>query len=141
MLHSLPKNLTPQLYEILFVMGHGDRIAIVDANFPGASHAKRLYCAPELDSTQMLDLILPYFPLDTYVDDAAAYMAVAPGDSYQPTTWNDYNHRIEKWSTSIKPVYLSRNEFYEAAQESYAIIQTGEERLYGNITLRKGVVI
>lgn len=35
---------------------------------------------------------------------------------------------------------LDRDAFYEAAEGAYAVVQTGEAALYGNIILRKGVV-
>jgi L-fucose mutarotase len=35
---------------------------------------------------------------------------------------------------------MERFAFYERANSGYAIVQTGERRLYGNIILKKGVV-
>jgi L-fucose mutarotase len=35
---------------------------------------------------------------------------------------------------------LERFSFYERAKAAYAIVATGEARLYGNIILKKGVV-
>jgi len=35
---------------------------------------------------------------------------------------------------------LERFAFYKRANAGYAIVQTGERRLYGNITLKKGVI-
>jgi L-fucose mutarotase len=37
-------------------------------------------------------------------------------------------------------VSLERPAFYVAAETTYAIVQTGERRFYGNILLTKGVV-
>ena len=42
MLKGIPSLLGPELLHALRSMGHGDDIAIVDANFPSASSAKRL---------------------------------------------------------------------------------------------------
>ena len=39
-----------------------------------------------------------------------------------------------------KTGFVSRDDFYQWARDSYAVIQTGEARLYGNIILVKGVV-
>jgi L-fucose mutarotase/ribose pyranase (RbsD/FucU family) len=38
----------------------------------------------------------------------------------------------------IKPV--ERFAFYERARKAFAVIQTGERRLYGNLILKKGVL-
>jgi L-fucose mutarotase len=35
---------------------------------------------------------------------------------------------------------LERFEFYKRANSGYAIVQTGERRLYGNLILKKGVI-
>ncbi|MNL71496.1 L-fucose mutarotase [compost metagenome] len=35
---------------------------------------------------------------------------------------------------------IERHAFYARARDCFAIVQTGETRLYGNIILKKGVV-
>jgi len=35
---------------------------------------------------------------------------------------------------------LERFAFYKRANAGYAMVQTGEQRLYGNIILKKGVI-
>ena len=35
---------------------------------------------------------------------------------------------------------LERFAFYERVKKGYAIVQSGESRLYGNIILKKGVI-
>ena len=35
---------------------------------------------------------------------------------------------------------IERFEFYEQAKKSYCIVQTGEEAVYANIMLQKGVI-
>ena len=54
MLLGLDPLLTPELLMILRAMGHGDEIAIVDANYPAASNAKRLVRLDGADATQAL---------------------------------------------------------------------------------------
>ena len=38
------------------------------------------------------------------------------------------------------PVAIERFAFYEMAKQAYAVVQTGETRLYGNVILAKGVI-
>jgi L-fucose mutarotase len=38
-------------------------------------------------------------------------------------------------------VKLERYDFYERSRRAYAVVQTGEERQYGNLILVKGVVL
>src|SRR4051812_970824 len=42
MLKGLDPLLSPELLSTLRAMGHGDEIAIVDGNYPGVEHARRL---------------------------------------------------------------------------------------------------
>ncbi|WP_442960453.1 RbsD/FucU domain-containing protein [Pseudobutyrivibrio sp.] len=35
---------------------------------------------------------------------------------------------------------MSRDDFYDKSEKCVAIIQTGEERLYGDVILKKGVI-
>jgi L-fucose mutarotase/ribose pyranase (RbsD/FucU family) len=39
------------------------------------------------------------------------------------------------------PVRIERQQFYERARNAFAILMTGENRKYGNIILKKGVII
>ncbi|MDR1439912.1 MAG: fucose isomerase [Clostridiales bacterium] len=141
MLLNLPKMLVPELYGILYGMGHGDDIVIADANFPAAANAKRLCLMPGLSATESLELILSFIPIDTYVAHPIAYMAVAEGDSYAPDIWGDFGRIMkDKAGSAPNARFLSRAEFYAAARDSYAIVHTGEQRLYGNIIVKKGVI-
>jgi L-fucose mutarotase len=76
MLRGIDPLLTPELLKILREMGHGDEIAIVDANYPAASDARRLVRVAGADTTGTLRAVLTLLPLDTYVDCAAHCMAV-----------------------------------------------------------------
>ena len=50
MLRGLDPLLTADLLHALRAMGHGDTIAIVDANFPAVSTAQRLITLPGADA-------------------------------------------------------------------------------------------
>ena len=47
MLKNLDPLLSPDLLFVLAAMGHGDELAIVDANFPALSNARRLIRRPQ----------------------------------------------------------------------------------------------
>ena len=42
--------------------------------------------------------------------------------------------------TPVKLASLERFDFYDRAKSAFAVVQTGESRLYGNIILKKGVI-
>ncbi|SNT28355.1 RbsD/FucU family protein [Tropicimonas sediminicola] len=141
MLIGIDPVLSPDLLRILRAMGHGDVIAVVDANFPADSCAKRLVRADGLSATRVLQAILSVMPLDHMSDPAAFSMEVVGDPAAIPPAVADFQEMID--STADTPSRIGpveRFAFYEKARDAYAIVQTGERRLYGNILLVKGVV-
>ena len=58
-----------------------------------------------------------------------------------PDAVADFQKIIEETADNpAKIATLERFAFYERSAKAYAVIQTGESRLYGNIILKKGVV-
>ena len=141
MLKGISSVISPELLKILMEMGHGDELVIGDGNFPAASSARRLVRADGLAVPPLLDGILQLFPLDPYVEQPAALMAVVPGDTYQPVIWDAYLGIVRKYEPNFKGFeFVERFAFYERARQAYAILATGEAALYANIILKKGVV-
>ena len=61
MLTGIHPLLSPDLLHALASMGHGDEIAIVDANFPAAANARRLIEMPGASSPAMLAAMMLNF--------------------------------------------------------------------------------
>lgn len=142
MLKNIPAIISPELMKIMMEMGHGDEIVFGDGNFPAASNAQRLIRCDGHTVTELLEAILPFFPLDTYAEYAVGLMAVVPGDTVVPTIWEDYKEVIQKHDGKEARIeYIDRFEFYNRAQKAYAIVATSESALYANIILKKGVVV
>ena len=142
MLKGIPNVLTPELLKILMEMGHGDTIVIGDGNFPAASMAKNSKLV-RLDGhtvPEILDAILQFFPLDTYVDAPVTLMSVVPGDDVETPIWDEYAKIVEKYEPGTKIGHIERFKFYEEAQKAYAVVATSEAALYANVILQKGVV-
>lgn len=138
MLKNVDKLLTGDLLKILCDMGHGDELVIADANFPAETCAQRLIRLPGIDGVRATEAILSVFPLDTY-SSPAFVMDLTDGDKKKgmktPEIWSEY----EKLTGGFEK--LERYSFYERSKKAYAVIQTGEERQYGNLILVKGVVL
>src|SRR5271169_2948722 len=64
MLKGIDPLLGPDLLHTLAAMGHGDEIAIVDANFPAASTARRLVRIDGAGAPAVLSAVLSLLPLD-----------------------------------------------------------------------------
>ena len=139
MLKNIDKLLTGDLLKVLCDMGHGDELVIADANFPAETCAKRLIRLPGIDGVQAAKAILSVFPLDSYCDDPAVIMDLTDSDKakgmQRPVIWDGYQ------SLCGHLTKIERFAFYERAKKSYAVVQTGEERQYGNLILVKGVVL
>lgn len=140
MLKNIPKILSPQLVKILMEMGHGDEIVLADANFPSCSISNNVVRGDGLSGTELLKAILELFPLDTYSEKQVFLMEVAPGDDYKPEIWKEYKNILQASGELHSIGYIERFAFYERAKKSFAVIASGEEALYANVILKKGVV-
>ncbi len=144
MLKGIPKLLSPELLKVLCEMGHGDRIVIADGNFPAESVGKDgiVIRMDGHGTCEVLEAVLQLFPLDTYVEQPFKLMQVMEGDPVETPIWEKYKDMIKRFDERGERVMgeVERFEFYEQARTAYAVIATGEEALYANIMLQKGVV-
>ncbi len=141
MLKGIHPLLAPDLLHALAAMGHGDVIAIVDANFPAASNAKRLVESPGSGAPAMLEAILTVLPLDTRVVPAVFTMEVTGDPAAVPPPVADFAAVMTSQGlANVEMGHLERHAFYERARGAFAIVRTGELRRFGNILLVKGVV-
>ena len=141
MLKSIDPLLTPDLLYALRAMGHGDEIAIVDANFPAQSSGPDVIRLDGLNAVSALEIILKVFPLDTFVATAANVMAVVGQPEAEPPIFAEFRAIVARCEgPQFKLGKIERFAFYERAAKAFAIIATGERRLYGNIILTKGVI-
>jgi len=141
MLRNIPAILSPDLLHSLRAMGHGDEIVIADANFPATALGQRCHRLDGVSATDVLGAVLQVLPLDIYVPDPALVMEVVDDPDAVPEIVAAFQDIIH--ATTDNPAQLGRLErfqFYDRAKTAFAIIQTGETRLYGNIILKKGVI-
>lgn len=141
MLHNIDPILSPELLYALRAMGHGDEIALVDANFPAESCGPSCIRADGSNNNEILTAVLSLMPLDSFVPDPAHCMQVVNDPEAMPDTVTDFQKIINETADAPRDiVLLERFAFYERAADVFAVVQTGERRLYGNIILKKGVI-
>ena len=145
MLQGISKLLTGDLLKALCDMGHGDELVIADANFPGERVARRLIRLPGISGTELLRAIAPLSPLDAYSPAPALVMQLTDSDRAKgmpdPAIWGEYEAILrEHYGEDTRVDTIERQAFYERAKTAYLVIQTGEERIYGNLLLAKGVI-
>ncbi|RCW88925.1 RbsD/FucU family protein [Paracoccus lutimaris] len=142
MLKGIDPLISPDLLQVLARMGHGDTIAIVDANFPAASVGSRTVHGQPLridcSVPRAVQAVLSLMPIDGFEPDSVVSMQVV-GDA----------EAIPEVVAEARPLFaaeghgttgVERFEFYRLAGAAFVILHTTETRLYGNFIIRKGVV-
>jgi len=140
MLKGIPPILGPDLLYILRAMGHGDEIAIVDANYPGDSAGPEVVRLDGLSATDVLSAVLTLMPLDTFVEEQAIGMAVVGEPDSRVEIHGEFDAIVKQHEPKMQLTTMERFAFYDRVSDAYAIVQTGERRLYGNILLKKGII-
>ena len=142
MLKGISKIVSPELIKTLCEMGHGDEIVIADGNFPAETFGKRVIRADGIGGAEMLKAVLSLIPLDTYSDPNMILMRLMDCDKgkINPVIWNEYEKIATAEDVNVRIGNIDRFEFYDRAKTAYAVIATGEEAVYANIILKKGVV-
>ena len=145
MLKGIPSIISADLLWVLRAMGHGDVLAVVDRNFPALSVSKsttsqRLINIDGVNDTQAIKAVLTLYPLDTFIDVQVQHMQVVG----EPDTQLEVHTEVFAECVAVMPEAkmgsIERFAFYEAAKQSFAVVQTTEDRPYGCFLLTKGVV-
>jgi L-fucose mutarotase len=145
MLKGINPLLNSDVLHALRAMGHGDDLIICDTNFPADSVARqtRLGTLLRIDASaaDVAKAVLSLYPLDTFVDDAAARMEVVGKPDEVPEVQKEVQKQIDAAEGKSWPmISIERYAFYERAKQAYCVIQSGERRFYGCFAFRKGVI-
>ena len=140
MLKNINPLLSPDLLRCLRAMGHGDEIAIVDGNYPAETDAKRLIRMDGHDAPAILDAILSVMPVDDMVKDAVWRPAAGGEPARMEPVFADFTTVLLSHEPKQRIVPLVGADFYNKVKACYAIVASGERRLYGNIVIKKGVI-
>lgn len=146
MLKGIDPRLGADLLHTLRAMGHGDMLIVVDTNFPAAAIARstvlgRPLTMENLAAPEAIEAILSVLPLDTFVADFAARMEVVGDPATIPPVQAKVQAAVNWAERRARPIpAVDRFAFYDLARQAFAVVQTGERRLYGCFMLRKGVI-
>ena len=146
MLKGIDPLLTPDLLRVLAAMGHGDEIAVVDANFTAASLAgsKPLIQLTGAGLERTCLAVLSLLPLDDFVDQPVAYMQVSgSADAYRTALQREtIAAMVEAGHCSGQEQCqgIERFAFYDRVSSAYAVVQTGELQPWANFIFKKGVL-
>lgn len=146
MLKNIDPLLNADLLWVLAAMGHGDDLALVDANHPADRVASHCIVKKPLRVTasSMADVaraILTVFPLDDFTDDPVRRMEVVGAPHEVPLIQREVQTVIDHTQGRSLPMKgLERFAFYAAAEKAFAVIQVSDARPYGCFLFRKGVI-
>jgi L-fucose mutarotase len=145
MLKGIDPLLTPELLMHLCAMGHGEWVAVVDANFTAdfLSHGKPVVRLPGHSLERVSKAVLSVMPLAVDVPCPAAYMHAC-------NTAQDHRTLAQQSlvdllvddglpGEKIEPV--ERFAFYDKIKGASLIVQSGEATAYGNAMFCKGVIL
>lgn len=145
MLKGINPLLNADVLQALRAMGHGDDLIIADTNFPSDSVARQTVLGRllRIDATaaEVVKAVLSLYPLDSFVNDAAARMEIVGKPNEIPPVQKEVQEEIDAAEGKPWPmISIERYAFYERSKKAYCVIQTGERRFYGCFAFRKGVV-
>ena len=146
MLKNIDPLLNADLLWVLAAMGHGDDLALVDANHPAdrvASHCivKKPLRVTAASMADVARAILTVFPLDDFTDDPVRRMEVIGAPHEVPLIQREVQTIIDQAEGRSLPMKgLERFAFYAAAEKAFAVIQVSDARPYGCFLFRKGVI-
>ena len=140
MLIGLDPTIGPDLLYHLRAMGHGDEIALVDANYPALEDARRLVRGDGIDLVSLLKAILPIFPLDEHKNGSFFRAVYAPDPELILPIYQKINELCSELKPEFNVVPLDPDTFYSRVRSAHLVVATGEKALYANVILRKGAI-
>lgn len=145
MLKGIDPILSGEVLAALRDMGHGDELIVADANFPADSVAASTRLGRvlriEQPAARVARAVLSVYPLDAFLDGAAARMQVGDDPGEIAAVHVEVQAEVDAAEGRPMPlVPVERFAFYGRARGAYAVIQTGERRFYGCFAFRKGVI-
>jgi len=145
MLKGIDPLLTPELLARLCAMGHGEWVAVVDANFTAEllSQGKPVVRLPGNNLVRVSQAVLSVIPLADDVEQPAAFMHTSQAPSnFRTAAQQGLVDLLE--SMGLPPQRVSpveRFAFYDKIKHASLIVQSGESTAYGNAMFCKGVIL
>lgn len=146
MLKGLDPLLTPELLMHLCAMGHGEWVAVVDANFTAdwLARGKPVVRLPGHSLERVTKAVLSVFPLAVDVPHPAGYMQHSGLPQGETTAAQQAFAELVQRAEGVpreKIEGIERFAFYERIAGASLIVQSGEETAFGNGLLCKGVIL
>lgn len=141
MLKGIDPLLSGELLHLLDDMGHGDRLLLVDRNYPAAASGRPVVRLGEVTVLRAAKAILSVLPLDSFIGYPLQRMEV-DDDPAKTTSVQDsmLELAIAAEGRALEFGVIPRLEFYAVARQCFAVVHTLDTVPYGCFVLTKGVV-
>ncbi|MEC9123725.1 MAG: RbsD/FucU domain-containing protein, partial [Verrucomicrobiota bacterium] len=91
--------------------------------------------------------VLPLFVLDHVIEQPVMMMGPLPEDKANPEIAADYQKVHDGYAEIVKKHYpdtapiaqVDKYDFYDRTRKAFAVVMTGDVRIYANLILAKGV--
>ena len=146
MLKGLDPVLSADLLWVLDAMGHGDDLALVDANHPAetiAAHTTtgKLIRLPGLTMERAARAILSVLPIDDFEPEPIRRMLVVDDPAVVPPVQKEVEAVVEAAGAAPTPLPgIERFAFYEAARKAFGVVQVGDALFHGFVVHKDGAV-
>jgi L-fucose mutarotase len=91
--------------------------------------------------TAVAAAVLSLMPLDEFVPCAAFHMQVVDDPNGQMPIFDEFRSLLRKYEPKTANLEgIERFAFYQRVRNCFAVVATGERRLYGNLILKKGII-
>lgn len=141
MLKTIPPVLTPDLLWTLAAMGHGDRLALVNANYPAYARHERVIVLPGVSLVDAAAAILQLMPVDDIGDMPVACMVPDGQPKHTADVHRDVHRALDAAENRTLPMQaLERTQFFALAGTAFAAVLTTDNRPFGCFLITKGVV-
>lgn len=146
MLKGIDARMPAELLDLLMRMGHGDEIAVVDANYPSHATAAETVTGqvvelPGFTAPEAIALITALLPLDSFVPHGAVWMQRDGAGEVPDPVHQEAVALLDAVMPEGGAVgSIERQDFYARARQGFAVVRCTEPRPFGCFILRKGVI-
>jgi L-fucose mutarotase len=140
MLKNIDPVLTGELLKALDEMGHGEKLALVDRNYPSLSSGAQVIHLGEIGVVRAAEAVLGVFPLDSFIDTPLSRMQADDNSPATPTHQGVLDVASRNHPSPLEFRLIPRPDFYLEAQECLLIVQCLETAPYSCFIAQKGTV-
>ena len=140
MLKHIDPVLSGVLLKALDEMGHGEKLALVDRNYPSRPSGAPVIHLGEIGIVRAATALFSVFPLDTFISHPLARMQADDQSPAHDTHLGVLEAASAEHPHPLEFEVIERPKFYEAAKECSLIVQCLEQAPYSCFIAQKGVV-